>query len=210
LSRDCDPQPVDSDGDQTQADGKGERVNEGETSATSGEAATWPSSQPDANGKVPAGSPAGDSPDPRAVLTAIRDVLLDAIEDPDVLRRMTAAETVVEIRLTDTAQTLTLMLDREPIEAVDHEVPDAEVHLSITSDDLRRVLSGEVHLPVLILRGKASYSGPVRKFLRVVPIISTMSDLYRTPRSEDTWHPGQGDPGAGDRSPGAGPGGART
>jgi len=46
---------------------------------------------------------------------------------------------------------------------------DAE--LRIASTDLERLLSDDIHPAMLIAGGRAEANGPVRKFLRIVPVL---------------------------------------
>jgi hypothetical protein len=155
-------------------------VSDGNTFSRPGEATEPSAATGGLNGATAVGSPGGPPVDPRAVLAAFHSVVLDAADDQDLARRLTAAQTVVQIHFTDAPPlTLTLMLDRDPIEAVEGEVGQAEVHVFARTEDVHRVFTGEAQLPVLILRGEASYNGPVRKFLRVLPIVRRMSDSYR-------------------------------
>ena len=64
----------------------------------------------------------------------------------------------------------TLLLDRTPIEVAEGAA-DGEAQLSIASVDLERIWSRDFHLSIAIARGRATVSGPIRKFLRVVPIL---------------------------------------
>lgn len=87
--------------------------------------------------------------------------------------RVARAPTTVTLRLADEPDCVcTLRLDRVPIEVIEGAA-DGECELSITSVDLERIWSLDFHLPIAIARGRVRVSGPVRKFLRVVPILRT-------------------------------------
>jgi phospholipid/cholesterol/gamma-HCH transport system ATP-binding protein len=84
--------------------------------------------------------------------------------------RLAQADTTVRIELADEPDlALTLLLDREPV-GVTRDAP-AEVDLSLSSVDLERLWSGDFNLAMAIARGRVHATGPVRKFLRVMPII---------------------------------------
>lgn len=51
---------------------------------------------------------------------------------------------------------------------------DAEVTLTATTTTLLDVIYGDQALPIAILAGDVRYTGPVRKFLRVVPIFQNL------------------------------------
>jgi hypothetical protein len=80
------------------------------------------------------------------------------------------ANTTVRIELADDPElAVTLLLDRDPIEVVDSD--EAEVHIRIISVDLARLYSPDFHLAMSIVRGRVTFTGPVRKFLRVSPVV---------------------------------------
>ena len=86
-------------------------------------------------------------------------------------RAMARADTTVRLTLADDEDlAITLLLDRKPIEVVDGDV-DADVELSIMSVDLDRLCSPDFHLAMAVARGRVTYEGNVRKFLRITPII---------------------------------------
>jgi hypothetical protein len=85
------------------------------------------------------------------------------------------ADTTVEVSLADEPDlSVTLLLDRTPIEVVDG-AGDAEVRIRIASFDLAHVWSEDFQLPMAIVRGRVRVGGPVRKFLRVVPILRPLA-----------------------------------
>ncbi len=94
-----------------------------------------------------------------------------ASRDPELCRVLARAKTTVRIELADDPGLhATLLLDRNPIEVADADLP-AEIELTIVSVDLARLYSPDFHLAMAIQRGRVRYSGPVRKFLRVTPVV---------------------------------------
>jgi hypothetical protein len=94
-----------------------------------------------------------------------------ARSDERMSRVLARARTTVRIELADEPElSVTLLLDRDPIEIVD-SAESAEVEISIVSVDLARLYSPDFHLAMAIARGRVGYSGPVRKFLRVTPVV---------------------------------------
>jgi hypothetical protein len=94
-----------------------------------------------------------------------------AAEDPQLCKTLARAGTTVRLELLDDPDmSLTLLLDRTPVEIADGDLP-ADVELSIASVDLDRLCSPEFHLAMAIARGRVQYTGPVRKFLRVTPVV---------------------------------------
>jgi hypothetical protein len=94
-----------------------------------------------------------------------------AAEDERLSSVLARGKTTVRIELADDPElAVTLLLDRHPIEVTDAEVP-AEIEISIVSVDLARLYSPDFHLSMAITRGRVGYDGPVRKFLRVTPVV---------------------------------------
>lgn len=95
--------------------------------------------------------------------------------------RVAQAATTVTITLADEpARACTLLLDRVPIELV-RGVTDGECTVSIASVDLARLWSTDFHLAMAIAKGRVAITGPVRKFLRVVPILRAAGRGYHEP-----------------------------
>jgi hypothetical protein len=105
-----------------------------------------------------------------------------ASSDNEVLsRRLALADTTVGIELADEEDlALTLLLDREPIEVVDGSA-DPEISLTIASIDLERLWLDDFHLPMAIAHGRVRPRGPVRKFLRVMPILRGLDARLNDP-----------------------------
>lgn len=94
-----------------------------------------------------------------------------AAAHPKLGRAIARANTTVGITLADDDDlSITLLLDREPVEVVDGGM-DAEVHMRIASVDLDRLRSPDFHLSMAIVRGRVQYDGDIRKFLRVTPVV---------------------------------------
>ena len=109
--------------------------------------------------------------DSERVLERFVDNVERAAADPEVSRRLALAETTVEVVLADDPDlAVTLLLDRTPIEVVQggHE---GAVRLHIASFDLEQLWSEDFRLPMAIATGRVGASGPVREFLRVLPIL---------------------------------------
>jgi hypothetical protein len=94
-----------------------------------------------------------------------------AAEDQRLSSVLARADATVRIELADDPELfVTLLLDRDPIELTEDDV-QAEVEMSIVSVDLARLYSPDFHLAMAITRGRVRYTGPVRKFLRVTPVV---------------------------------------
>lgn len=110
---------------------------------------------------------------PAARVKYLVDVLNGAFRRDGAAERFGRAGVIVRIDISDTPGSgLTLLLDRTPAEA--HAEPlDGlpDIRLTLSSDDLVSIASEGSFLPMQIVSGEIAYEGPVRKFLRVVPII---------------------------------------
>lgn len=92
----------------------------------------------------------------------------------DLSERMAFADTVVHIHFIDGGTEdvgCTVWLDRAPITAEPKISGTAEIELFAPSDVFKRLIAGTTMLPLEIAHGHVTYTGPVRKFLRVVPIL---------------------------------------
>lgn len=108
-----------------------------------------------------------------------RQIMEIGARDPIFGHRLSLAQTIAHVHCTDADDlTLTLLLDREPIEVAEGDVGDAEIELFISSTDVDRFWSGEMHLAMAIAEGDVQYKGPVRKLLRIVPIVLRMTPQY--------------------------------
>ncbi|MHB8692040.1 MAG: hypothetical protein ACYDHH_12410 [Solirubrobacteraceae bacterium] len=94
-----------------------------------------------------------------------------AASDERLSEVLARAKTTVWIQLADEPDLgVTLLLDRNPVEIVDGHT-DTEVEISIVSADLDRLYSPDFHLAMAIARGRVRYSGFVRKFLQITPVV---------------------------------------
>lgn len=109
-----------------------------------------------------------------------RQIMEVGAADPTFGHRLSLAQTVVHFELTDADDLLmSLLLDREPIEVVDGPAGEPDVRIFIKSRDLDLFWAGELHLAMALAEGRVEYAGPVRKFLRIVPIAMRLSPQYR-------------------------------
>ena len=119
------------------------------------------------------------------VLERFRDAIGEASRDERLTRRLTRADTTVRVELADEPDlAVTLMLEGPRIELGGGDHP-AEVRLSLSSVDLERIWSGDFNLSMAIARGRVEATGPVRKFLRVMPIIRRLSPGDDEPDGRD-------------------------
>ncbi|WP_354698828.1 hypothetical protein DSM112329_04526 [Paraconexibacter sp. AEG42_29] len=104
-------------------------------------------------------------------------------DDAELSERMSFADTVVHIYFTDLPDgdnACTIYLDRNPIGGETGAVGKAEVELFAPSKIFMGLFAGKEALPIAIVRGDVEYKGPVRKFLRVVPILTSFDfDMFK-------------------------------
>jgi hypothetical protein len=104
-------------------------------------------------------------------------------DDAELSERMSFADTVVHIHYTDlpaSQDVCTVWLDRTPIGGEVGAIGQPEIELYATAGVFMDLFAGRVALPIAIVRGDVEYRGPVRKFLRVVPILSSFDfDMFR-------------------------------
>lgn len=113
------------------------------------------------------------------VMNAFYEILSRAALDPHVGQRLALANTICQVHLSDApGHSLTVFLDRAPIEVEMGAVGEAETHLRIATDDVLRFWAGSYHLAIGILNGEVDYDGPIHKVLRVVPIARRMAAQF--------------------------------
>ena len=100
-----------------------------------------------------------------------------AAADDYIGRRLALAQTTLHVHMTDTEpeRVHSFLLDREPVEILPGAHGQAEVHLYGSIVDVLRFYAGVLHLGAAIMRGDVTYTGPVRKVLRVIPIMRRLA-----------------------------------
>jgi hypothetical protein len=124
----------------------------------------------------PAAVAAGQAADvaERAV-GGLRSLIRAIAEDPAASARIALADTTVRIKLSDgSPYAPTLCFERESIELTE-DADETEIELAMTALELEQLTRGELEVAMEIAEGRIAYSGPVRKFLRIVPILRRVS-----------------------------------
>ncbi len=101
-------------------------------------------------------------------------VLAEALRDREVARRLRQADVAARVRIGGDA--VALLLDRDP-PAVAQAGPDPAVELAVTHEDWERFLAGRLPLAVAVA---GDHRGPVRRLLRVMPIVRRLVVEART------------------------------
>jgi hypothetical protein len=105
-----------------------------------------------------------------------------AAQEQQLASRMAFARTTVAIHLTDAPEGTgaTLHLTQMPISATAGIDPSAEIHMYAPTPLWIDMLADRIPLPMAVHHGDVEYSGPVRKFLRVAPILRGFDyDMWR-------------------------------
>src|SRR5439155_11257110 len=72
---------------------------------------------------------------------------------------------------------VTPLLNSNPVEVLVREL-ESEARMWIASVDLERIWSPDFYLPMAITNGRVRMEGPLRKFLRVVPMLRELAEVY--------------------------------
>jgi hypothetical protein len=105
----------------------------------------------------------------------LRKALEQAIKvgGPQVERLGSAGTSVTFKIARSPKRSVTLLLDRDPPEVADGGEP-AEITIELSAKQAERFARGDLALPTRIANGEVSYTGPVRKYLSLDPIIRSM------------------------------------
>jgi hypothetical protein len=107
-----------------------------------------------------------------AIIEDFCEALETAATEPRIAAKLAGADTSVAIVLADEDEVAaTLLFDRDPIEIERGASSTPEATITITGSDLQRLGAEEFHLAMAMARGRVGWSGPVRKFLRLAPVI---------------------------------------
>ncbi len=110
---------------------------------------------------------------PQQIADLIAQWINSAKDDPRLCERLGAAQTSMHVHLSDTAGA-TLWLEGTNVKAEPRIVGNAEVEMWGTPEQFVAMIRREQHMAMLIADGELEYAGPVRKFLRIVPILRSL------------------------------------
>lgn len=107
--------------------------------------------------------------------SALKDALVRALAfGGRPVARLGAAGTSVTFEVTDAAdQSVTLLLDRQPPEAVAGTEP-AEITIELDRDQAVQFATGDLILPNCILHNEVVFRGPVRKYLSLDAVLRSL------------------------------------
>lgn len=116
---------------------------------------------------------------PVGMTSDVAGELIDALQDALALNgrrvhRLGSARTSVTFEILDEhGAAVTLLLDRHPPVVVDAGEP-AEVTITFTTAQAVSFMRGEMVLPNQLMAGTVTSRGPVRRYLRVDPILRSL------------------------------------
>ncbi|MTD45892.1 hypothetical protein GKE82_16755 [Conexibacter sp. W3-3-2] len=121
--------------------------------------------------------------DPQRMAELTADFFNSGATDQRIGERLALAQTTVHIHYSETAG-VTLDLTKAPIHAEPDIVGQAEIQLYGTPELFIEMVQRKKQMAMAITRGELAYEGPVRKFLRIVPIMrsldfSTWDELFQ-------------------------------
>ena len=124
--------------------------------------------------------PAFPSPSADAIREAAAHTLGDAAADEHLSKRLGVVGATVAIELRGHPDaTLVVRMEDDAIAVLeDDDDPPVDIRLSMDPIDLHELFAGGLHLPMKIARGQVSYTGQVRRFLRVIAILAGMGQVY--------------------------------
>lgn len=117
-------------------------------------------------------------------ITHYVEVVNAALADREVAGRVAQAGVLVRLDFADRAvQPVFLRFDEaDPSATVEPQPRRPDVTLGLTTGDLSACLRQGEQLPLRILSGEIRFEGPVRKFLRVLPVLRAALYAQETAR----------------------------
>jgi ABC-type transporter Mla maintaining outer membrane lipid asymmetry ATPase subunit MlaF len=111
------------------------------------------------------------APDAHTVAEALEAALVDALAtDHLAVGRLRYAHTSVGLAVTGAGEPVALRLDRDP-PSVEPGAGAPEIQIEFTPDQASRFLAGRLRFGSVLQAGSLRFSGPLRKFLEVEPIL---------------------------------------
>lgn len=122
------------------------------------------------------------SPDHAGPGMRLKAAVAAAAAVPESAARLAATATSVRIVVSDApAEGAVLLFDRDTPVALAHDADDpVAAEIVLPEALLTQVLDRTARLAVALVDGRATFTGPVREFLRIVPILVAIA----TPREE--------------------------
>ena len=120
-----------------------------------------------------------------AIRAAAVETLNDAAADEHLSARLAVVGATVAIELRGHPDaTLVVRMEHDAIGILDGDEPRTDIRLTMDPIDLHELFAGGLHLPMKIARGQVTYTGQVRRFLRVIAILAAMGQAYESHLAE--------------------------
>ena len=120
-----------------------------------------------------------------AIRAAAVETLTDAAADERLSARLAVVGATVALELRGHPDaTIVVQMEHDAIAIVDGDDERTDIRLVMDPVDLHEVFAGGLHLPMKIARGQVTYTGQVRRFLRVIPILAHMGPVYEAHLAE--------------------------
>lgn len=114
--------------------------------------------------------------DHRAIWESVVDIFEQAATEPRVAESIGRIEQTILLSSSDVPDSGLLLVARGGrLEIRDAgSSSDHTIELALASPDLAKLAEGHLRTAMAIADGRATYSGPVRQFLRVLPLVQAM------------------------------------
>lgn len=115
--------------------------------------------------------------DHREVWESVVDVFGQAADTPKIAEPVGRIEQVVLLRSLDVRDSGVLLVARGgrlEVRDAGASSSEATIELALRTPDLERLAAGHLRAAMAIASGRATYAGPVREFLRVLPLVQAM------------------------------------
>lgn len=114
-----------------------------------------------------------------AISAAAAETLLDAAGDEKVSARLAVVGASVAFELRGHPdETFVLRMGDGAVAVLEGDDPHADIRISMDAVDLHELFVGGLHLPMKIADGQVTFTGPVRRFLRICAIVAQMKPAY--------------------------------
>lgn len=111
--------------------------------------------------------------DPQQMADMTAEWMASAAHDPLLGARLALAKTTVHVHFSDSVG-CTFMLEEHPVGAEPRIVGDAEIELWGSPELFYDLVTRRKQMAMVIAYGELKYRGPVRKFLRIIPILRSI------------------------------------
>ena len=114
-----------------------------------------------------------------AIRAAAVQTLSAAAADERLSARLAVVGATVAIELRGHPDaTIVVRMEPDAIAISDGDDERTDIRLVMDPIDLHELFAGGLHLPMKIAREQVTYTGQVRRFLRVIPILAHMGPVY--------------------------------